>query len=151
ETFTFDTSGNLIEWNRYVPNSPRYGKTVFQHDDNHNLIMVTDLHCTDRTTDLFCKRVYLFDEQQREIEEDSYNSEGQIDSKWLSTYSEEGRKVELAYCHPDGSLISKVINTYDVNGQIEQLSQYKADGTFEHRWEYHRDEEGNLLQQDFYD
>ena len=97
---------------------------------------------------LFSKYTYKYDDKGNKLEENSFNSDGSLNSKYTYKYDDKGNKIELNYFNSDGSLFLKSTSKYDDKGnEIERnsfISDVNLDDKYTYKYTY--DQQGNWIQ-----
>jgi hypothetical protein len=88
-----------------------------------------------------------YDYKGNKIEENSYNSDGSLDSKWTYKYDDKGNQIELNSYNSDGSLSIKWTYKYDDKGNKIEENSYNSDGSLISKWTfiYEFDKQGNWI------
>ena len=92
----------------------------------------------------------IYDEKGNIIEENYYDSDGNLSSKDTYEYDEKGNNIEKNNYDSDGSLNSKTTYKYDEKGN---MIEYNTDGRFgeKYTYKYEYDKNNNWIQQVTYE
>ena len=117
-TATYNEKGNLIEVSEYNPISGSLSqKTNFLYDDNG-----------------------------KQIEENSYDADGVLEGKKKLLYDEKGKLTEINTYAADSSLAEKVTFVYDEKGNQIERNRYMPDGSLNWREKYAYNEKGYIVE-----
>ena len=92
----------------------------------------------------------IYDEKGNKIEENHYDSDGNLSSKDTYEYDEKGNNIERNWYDSDGSLNYKYTYKYDEKGN---MIEYNTDGRFgeKYTYKYEYDKNNNWIQQVTYE
>ena len=104
----------------------------------------------DSDGNLSSKDTYEYDEKGNNIEKNNYDSDGSLNSKTTYKYDKKGNKIEDNSYDSDGSLNSKTTYKYDEKGN---MIEYNTDGRFgeKYTYKYEYDKNNNWIQQVTYE
>ena len=100
----------------------------------------------DSDGNLSSKDTYEYDEKGNNIEKNNYDSDGSLNSKTTYKYDKKGNKIEDNSYDSDGSLNSKTTYKYDEKGNNIEKNNYDSDGSLNSKTTYKYDEKGNMIE-----
>ena len=102
---------------------------------------------------LFSKFTYKYDEKGNIIEKNDYDSDGRLDYKTTYKYDEKGNMIEATYYNSDGRLSSKTTYKYDEKGNTIEENDYNSDSSLNSKttYKYKYDKNNNWTQQVTYE
>ena len=89
-----------------------------------------------------------FNEKGNKLEENSFNLDGSLFSKYTYKYDDKGNKLEENFFNSDGSLSSKYTYKYDDKGNQIEENSFNSDGNLDDKYtyKYTYDQQGNWIQ-----
>lgn len=87
----------------------------------------------------------LFNEVGNQVEEDHYNSEGNLFLTYTFEYDDKGNQVEWNTHYSASNLDEKLIYKYDSKGRKIEMIKYNSSGSLDVKCTYKYDEQGNLI------
>ena len=96
---------------------------------------------------LFSKYTYKYDDKGNKIESISFNSDGRLSSKSTYKYDDKGNKIEKNSFNSDGSLSSKLTYKYDDKDNLIEVNWSNPDGSLNSKYTYKYDDKGNKIEQ----
>lgn len=91
----------------------------------------------------------IFNQKGNTVEENGYDSDGDLNYKILYKYDKQGNIIEWKQYDTDESLSSKGVPKYDKQGNIVEWKQYDADGNLQYKRLI--DKQGNIIEWNEYD
>ena len=91
-----------------------------------------------------------FNEKGNKLEENFFNSDGSLNSKYTYKYDDKGNKIELNSFNSDGRLSSKLTYKYDDKGNIIELNSFNPDGKLDFKLTYKYDDKGNQIESNYF-
>ena len=90
----------------------------------------------------------IYNEKGNKIEDNSYDSDGNLSSKDTYEYDEKGNNIERNWYDSDGRLGYKLIYKYDEKGNNIEENWYDSDGSLyeKHTYKYEYDKNNNWTQ-----
>ena len=90
----------------------------------------------------------IYNEKGNKIEDNFYDSDGNLSSKDTYEYDEKGNKIEENWYNSDGSLDSKYTYKYDEKGNIIEENYHNSNGRLyeKHTYKYEYDKNNNWTQ-----
>ena len=92
----------------------------------------------------------IYNKKGNTIEENDYNSDGSLFSKFTYKYDEKGNIIEKNDYDSDGSLNYKTTYKYDEKGNMIEANFYNSDGSLSFKLTYKYDEKGNMIEATYY-
>ena len=97
------------------------------------------------------KIINEFNNDGNMIEQNRYDSDGELESKRKYTHDENGNMIEMNWYDSDGELWVKWKCTYDENGNMIEERKYDSDGELMEKYTYTYDENGNIIEERKYE
>jgi hypothetical protein len=94
--------------------------------------------------------LHKYDEKGNCIEENKYNSDGRLDSKYIYRYDEKGNQTEMNSYNSDGSLDRKYTYRYDEKGNRTEMNRHNSEGNLEYKTTWKYNEKGNITEESGY-
>ena len=88
-----------------------------------------------------------FNEKGNKLEENSFNLDGSLFSKYTYKYDDKGNKLEENFFNSDGSLSSKYTYKYDDKGNQIEGNSFNSDGRLSFKYTYKYDDKGNQIEE----
>ena len=85
-----------------------------------------------------------YDDNGNSIEQNRYNSDGELDEKWTSKYDDKGNEIKSNLYNSDGELEDKYTFEYDYKGNMIEMNWSRGTLTFEY------DDKGNINEENYY-
>ena len=104
----------------------------------------------DSDGNLSSKDTYEYDEKGNKIEKNVYDSNGRFHSKYTYKYDEKGNMIEDNVYDSNGRLYFKKTYKYDEKGNKIEENWYNSDGRLHSKYTYKYDEKGNNIEENYY-
>ena len=91
-----------------------------------------------------------FNDKGNKIEENWFNSDGSLFSKYTYKYDDKGNKIEQNSFNPDGSLSFKSTYKYDDKGNKIESNSFNSDGSLDSKYTYKYDDKGNEIERNIF-
>lgn len=88
----------------------------------------------------------IYDEKGNKIEENHYDSDGNLSSKDTYEYDENGNNIEKNNYDSDGRLGYKLIYKYNEKGNMIEKNNYDSNGRLDYKYTYEYDKNNNWTQ-----
>lgn len=141
-SYYFDVNGYSLGWNEYDKNNVLTARTAYLNDNNGNCIERTAYingHMTKRESSRY--------ENNRLVEEQSYDDNGSMTEKRVLKYDNQGNNTETEFYGRDGEIYQKYIYKYDAKGNRVEWRFYDADEFLVALTTYYYDEHDNLIEE----
>lgn len=96
-------------------------------------------------------KILTFNKNGGLVQDEEFNSKGQLASKTQFQYEKNGRKKDAMWFLPDGSLFLKTTYSYDKHGNLSAETRTHSDGSMQDKQTYQYDKDGNKNEQDWLD
>ena len=93
----------------------------------------------------------IYNEKGNKIEDNSYDSDGSLNSKTTYKYDKKGNKIEENIYDSNGKFVRKTTYKYDKKGNIIEEKSYYPDGSLIYKNTYKYDEKGNMIEENWYE
>ncbi len=140
-SYYFDVNGYSLGWNEYNRAKVLTGRTAYLNDKNGNRIERT-VFLGDHMT----KRESARYENNRLVEEQSFESNGAMTEKRLYKYDNAGNNVEMEFYNRNGELMQRYLYKYDNRGNRIEWRFYDADEFLVMLTTYYYDDHDNLIE-----
>ena len=91
---------------------------------------------------------YQYDRLNNLTEQNSYKSDGSLETKDIYKYDDKGNQVEQNFYKADGTLNMKTLRQFDTMGNKKVENYYYSNGEWIKKIIYNYDEMGNLIEED---
>ena len=95
---------------------------------------------------LFSKYTYKYDDKGNKLEENSFNSDGSLNSKYTYKYDDKGNKIESNLFNSDGRFSGMLTYKYDDKGNQIEANLFNSDGSLFSKYTYKYDDKGNQIE-----
>jgi hypothetical protein len=117
----------------------------FVYDDKGNRNRVEKHYYPSNQSHPFIDK-YIYDDKGNQIEENSYDIDGILNSKSKYVYDDDGNQIECENYNSDGSFRGKLELRYDKKGNLIEEEFFNSDGSFDRKVEYvYDDDKGNII------
>ena len=142
----FNEHGYLTKENKRYNSSNvfSYEKRTFQHDEQNNIIEL-NYETDSRFGKSKGKTTYKYDSKGNKLEENWYNSKGELEYKYTYKYDSKGNKVEKNSYNSEEKLKERIVYKYDAKGNEVETIGYDSEGKFEGKIVYEYDDKGNKI------
>ena len=140
-SYYFDVNGYALGWNEYDRSKVLTGRTAYLNDKNGNRIERT-VFLGDRMT----KREAARYENNRLVEEQSYEANGLMTERRVYKYDNTGNNTEMEFYSRDGELMQRYMYKYDNHGNRIEWRYYDADEFLVMLTTYYYDDHDNLIE-----
>lgn len=140
-SYYFDVNGYALGWNEYNRNLALTGRTAYLNDRNGNRIERT-VYMKEKMSKKETSRY----ENNRLVEEQSYNPNGTLAEKRVYKYDNQGNMTELEFYNPNNELTQRYIYSYDDRGNRIEWRFYDADEFLVALTTYYYDDHNNVIE-----
>lgn len=172
-SYYFDVNGYSLGWNEYNANNALTGRTAYLNDKNGNCIERTmfinnqmtkkessryennrlvEEQSHDNQGNVTEKRVYKYDNQGNNTELEFYDREGNLRQHYLYKYDNRGNRIEWRFYDADEFLVALTTYYYDDHDNCIEVSSFNYDEhlNWKHSYVYEYDEDDNWVRQTIY-
>lgn len=140
-SYYFDINGYALGWNEYNKANVLTGRTAYLNDRNGNRVERT-VYLKEKMTKKESSRY----ENNRLVEEQSYNSDGSVAEKRVYKYDNRGNNTELEFYNREGELTQRYTYLYDDMGNRIEWRFYDADEFLVALTTYYYDDHQNCIE-----
>lgn len=140
-SYYFDVNGYSLGWNEYNRSKILTGRTAYLNDKNGNRIERT-VFFGDKMTKKESSRY----ENNRLVEEQSYNADGTMTERRAYKYDSQGNNTEMEFYNANGELMQRYLYKYDNHGNRIEWRFYDADEFLVALTTYYYDDHDNLIE-----
>ena len=112
---------------------------------------ITEENIYDENGELTSKWKYKYDKDGNMTESNKYDENGDLTSKWKYKYDKDGNITESNTYDENGDLTYKYTYKYDKDGNRTESNNYDKDGDLTYKWKYKYDKDGNMTESNKYD
>lgn len=141
-SYYFDVNGYALGWNEYDRANTLNARTAYLNDKNGNRIERTIF----RGMDKMFKRETSHYENNRLVEEQSFDENGRMTETRLFKYDNQGNNTELEFYDRNGDLQQRYLYKYDNNGNRIEWRYYDADEFLVALTTYYYDDHNNAIE-----
>lgn len=141
-SYYFDVNGYALGWNEYDEKQVLNARTAYLNDKNGNRIERTVF----RGSDVVFKRETSRYENNRLVEEQSFDENGEMTEKRIFKYDNSGMNTELEFFDRDGELMQRYLYKYDERGNRIEWRFYDADEFLVALTTYYYDDHDNVIE-----
>ncbi len=141
-SYYFDVNGYALGWNEYDINNVLNARTAYLNDKNGNRIERTVF----KGSDVVFKRETSRYENNRLVEEQSFDENGEMTEKRIFKYDNNGMNTELEFYDRDGELMQRYLYKYDARGNRIEWRFYDADEFLVALTTYYYDDHDNVVE-----
>jgi hypothetical protein len=146
----YDNKGKIIERkNCNIYKKTSFYKTTFKYNENGDPIEYILYKNTYKDTAVSIRSYYKYNDSRRLKEIEDYDSNGDLNKKFIYEYNEAGIQIEKQEVDKDGSLRYKFLYKYDAKRNLTDVIQYHSSGSFYEQKSYKYDDENYLVEIDF--
>jgi hypothetical protein len=172
-SYYFDVNGYALGWNEYNKALKLQGRTAYLNDRNGNrverTVFLNEKMSTKETSkydnnrlveeqsynsdgSVAEKRVYKYDGAGNNTELEFYNANGDLTQHYLYKYDERGNRIEWRYYDADEFLVALTTYYYDDHDNVIEVSSFNYDDhmNWKHSYVYEYDEDDNWVRQTIY-
>lgn len=172
-SYYFDVNGYALGWNEYNRGNVLTGRTAYLNDRNGNRIertvymhekmskKETSRYENNRLVEeqsynsdgsMAEKRVYKYDNQGNNTELEFYNNKGDLTQRYTYQYDAQGNRIEWRFYDADEFLVALTTYYYDDHNNCIEISSFNYDEhlNWKHSYEYEYDEDDNWVRQTIY-
>ena len=91
-----------------------------------------------------------FNEKGNKLEENSFNSDGSLNSKYTYKYDDKGNKIESNLFNSDGRFSGMLTYKYDDKGNQIEANSFNSDGSLFSKYTYKYDDKGNQIEKNYF-
>lgn len=173
-SYYFDVNGYSLGWNEYDRSSTLTARTVYLNDrngnriertvfvgldkqfkretsryENNRLVEEQSFDDNDRMTE---KRIYKYDNQGNNTELEFYDRNGDLQQRYLYKYDNNGNRIEWRFYDADEFLVALTTYYYDDHNNAIEVSSFNYDEhlNWKHSYIYEYDEDDNWVRQTIY-
>ena len=172
-SYYFDVNGYPLGWNEYNRANVLTGRTAYLNDRNGNRIertvymhekmakkettkyennRVVEEQSYNADGSLAEKRVYEYDNQGNNTELEFYNANDELTQRYLYSYDNQGNRIEWRFYDADEFLVALTTYYYDDHNNVTEISSFNYDEhlNWKHSYVYEYDEDDNWVRQTIY-
>ena len=172
-SYYFDVNGYNLGWNEYNAKNVLTARTAYLNDKNGNCIERTNFisnqmtkqetsryennrlveeQSYDNQGNMTEKRVYKYDNAGNNTELEFYDREGNLRQHYLYKYDNRGNRIEWRFYDADEFLVALTTYYYDDHDNCIEVSSFNYDEhlNWKHSYVYEYDEDDNWVRQTIY-
>ena len=172
-SYYFDVNGFALGWNEYTKAGALKGRTAYLNDRNGNRVertvfmnermskKETSRYENNRLVEeqsynsdgtMAERRVYKYDNAGNNSEMEFYNAQGDLTQRYLYQYDDRGNRIEWRFYDADDFLVALTTYYYDDHDNVIEVSSFNYDEhlNWKHSYVYEYDEDDNWVRQTIY-